>query len=334
MKRIKRALARALLISCRWIIRRLPYPVYKTFMGFFVFLGRCFMSRMEKFAYESLKIAFEGEKSEQEIQNIAKKCFNNFGRGMIDMIYFADRPDEILGKIAIEGKEHLDEALRKGKGAIIVSAHFGIFLLMYFRIVMEGYKTNVIMRRMRDSVFEQYISEFRNEKGLATIYSLPQRQCIEKSLRALRNNELLFILLDQNFGGDGRIFVDFFGKKAATAAGPAIFHQRTDAPIIPMFIFRESDTKHKIIIDKPLEFERNSNSTEEIIIIIQRITAIIEKYIRNAPHEWGGWMHKRWKTRTNEEQAVIDRLEKEGHTLASMSDRLKAAEDNTIDSII
>ncbi len=296
MKRIKRALARSLLFLCRFFIRKMPYPVYKLFQDIFIFLGHCFLFPLKKLAMESLRNAYAGEKTEKELKEIARKCFDNFGRGMIDMIYFADREDETKSKIRIEGKENLDKVLAQGKGAIIVSAHFGIFLLMYFRLVMEGYKTNVIMRRMRDSAFEQYITDFRNEKGLCTIYALPQRQCIEKSFRALRNNELLFIMLDQNFGGDGRIFVDFFKKAAATATGPAVFHRRTGAPIIPMFIIRENDTHHKIVIEEPINYEEKEDQAEEIKVNIQKITAVIEKYVREYPYEWGGWMHRRWKS--------------------------------------
>jgi KDO2-lipid IV(A) lauroyltransferase len=118
---------------------------------------------------------------------------------------------------------------------------------------------------------------------------------VANSIKALRNNEFLFIPIDQNFGTAG-VFVDFFGKQAATATGPVIFAQRTGAPILPMFIVREKDDTHRIIIEPPMYIEEKENNAATIQHNISRITKIIEEYIRKYPQEWG-WIHRRWKSR-------------------------------------
>ena len=306
VKKFSRALARYVFYVIRWTISHLPYPLFKLFAGFFVLLSRPLLSKKQKIAMRNLKIAFGHEYPDEKIEEIYKKCYKTFSQGMIDLIYFIDRPQQIDQKVTIEGKEHLDSVLSQGKGAIFVSAHFGNFILMYLRMVQAGYQTNVIMRRTRDEKWEGYISEFREKRGIKTIYDLPARQCVQKCLRALRNNEILFILLDQNYGGDGRVFVDFFGIKAATATGPVIFSMRTQAPILPIFIMGDGARRCKILIEPPVAVDQMANDEETIIHNIQKITKIIEKYIRERPYEWGGWMHNRWKSKTIEEQKVID----------------------------
>jgi Kdo2-lipid IVA lauroyltransferase/acyltransferase len=308
IKNINRAVARNVFYAARWLISHLPYPLFSILTNILIILGRPFLINKRIIAMESLQIAFGREKTQEELQLIAKNCFNNFARGMIDLIYFIDRPKEIEAKVTISGKEYLDQALSGGKGAIIVSAHFGDFILMYLRIILAGYKINVIMRRTRDKEFEQYISDFRQENEIKTIYDLPPRKCVQESLQALRRNELLFILLDQNYGGDSRVFVDFFGHKAATAAGPVVFANRTDSPILPMFILGKGGLEHKIIIDPPIELEQGEESQAFLIRNVAKISKIIEKYVRLYPHEWGGWMHKRWKSRTVDEQRIVDIL--------------------------
>jgi KDO2-lipid IV(A) lauroyltransferase len=265
------------------------------------------MAPKRKLAYKSLTQAFRQEKSPAEIQKLAKACFDNFGRGMIDSIYILDRPKMIEQNVTIEGQEYLDAALKKGKGVIFVGAHFGNFILMYFRMVLAGYATNVIMKRARDAEFEKYISDFRTEHGLKTIYDLPARQCVQQSIKALRNNEVLFILLDQNYGGDGRVFVDFFGRKAATAAGPVVFANRTGAAILPIFMHGQQRNRHKLVIGPEIPLESGDSAQENIESNVAKLTKVIEDEIRKSPHEWAGWMHKRWKSRTIEEQAQIDR---------------------------
>ncbi|MBU1905372.1 MAG: lysophospholipid acyltransferase family protein, partial [Candidatus Omnitrophica bacterium] len=112
---------------------------------------------------------------------------------------------------------------------------------------------------------------------------------------ALRNNEAVFLPLDQNFGSGG-VFVDFFGKKAATAIGPVVFARRTKAAIVPCFIIRQKDDTHQIVFEPPLELEEGKDKQETIVINIQKLTNIIESYIRRYPAEWG-WIHRRWKSK-------------------------------------
>ena len=143
---------------------------------------------------------------------------------------------------------------------------------------------------------EEYLLEQRTKMELKTVYAVPRRECVSNSLKVLRENELLFIPLDQNFGSDAGVFVDFFGQKAATATGPVVFALRTKAPILPMFIIRETEDRHKIIIEPPLVLEEHAHEEEMISMNTAKLTRIIERYIRRYPHEWG-WMHRRWKSR-------------------------------------
>ena len=90
--------------------------------------------------------------------------------------------------------------------------------------------------------------------------------------------------------------VDFFGQKAATATGPAVFAMRTGAAIIPMFILRQENDQHKIVIEPPVPLEGREDEKETIAATMTKITNLIEQYIRCHPHEWA-WMHRRWKSR-------------------------------------
>ena len=300
IKQAKRAMARNSLFFFSWLFNKLPYAVVKSFTGAFIAVGYALTIRQKKLARESLRIAFGTTKSPEEIEAITKACFANLGQGMIELIYFMGHPQMIKEHVTIEGKEHLDEAFKKGNGVIAVSAHFGTFPLMLLRLAQEGYKTNAIIRPARDEIVEKYFLNQRRQLGLNTVYAQPRKECVDTSIRVLRDNQLLFIPLDQNFGSAGSVFVDFFGQKAATAPGPVIFAQRTKSPIVPMFIIREKDDQHKIIIEPPLIIEEKPTDKETVYVNISKITSVIERYIRAYPQEWG-WMHRRWKSRPKDE---------------------------------
>jgi len=295
-KKSLRAAARNVLVINRWVIGRLPYQVFRLLAPLFNGIARLFIKRKKHIILDGLRAAFGREKAEQEINFIVKNCFNSIGSSMVELMYLIDHPSRIVEKVTIEGKDNLDGVLKKDQGAILLSAHFGNFPLMFLRMALGGYKTNYIMRRMRDKHFERYVYDSTDENGIRTIYSLPYRQCVRLSLKRLHDNEILFILLDQNYGEKGGVFVDFFGRRAATATGPVILSYRSKAPILPVFIVHNGIGRYKIIIDPPVKLEAAQDEESGVMSNTAQLTKIIEGYIRRYPHEWMGWMHRRWKT--------------------------------------
>jgi KDO2-lipid IV(A) lauroyltransferase len=295
-KLIRRYSGRAAFKAFSLIIKVLPESWLCNFFDFISVVGYYIAGRHRRIALDSLDIAFGKEKTRDQIKRIAKDSFRYMARGAIEVLYVIERPYLAKQKVRIEGRAHLDKALSGGRGAILVSAHFGNFPLMLLHLAQEGYKTNAIIRRMRDQKMDEHLLKKRDTFGIITIYSTPRKACVDRSLKALRNNELLFIQLDQNFGTGG-IFVDFFGMKAATATGPAVFALRTGAPILPAFIIRGKDNKFKIVIEPAMHIKREHSDTV-IKDTVQKLTNIIETYIRKYPAEWG-WIHRRWKSRPN-----------------------------------
>jgi Kdo2-lipid IVA lauroyltransferase/acyltransferase len=263
-------------------------------------LGYCLMVKQRKIALESLEIAFGQEKTQEERERIAKDCFVFLTKSGLEIFFFMNKPHLVDESVHIVGKEHLDSALAKGQGVILVSAHFGNFPLMLCRLARAGYRTGGIMRHMRDTRAEKMFLAARNKFHVKTIYAQPRDVCVNQTIEALRNNELVFIPLDQNFGTAG-VFVDFFGKKAATATGPIVLAKRTKAAVLPCFILRQKDDTHQIIIEPEINFEEGGNPRETILINVQKLTRIIEDYIRRYPAEWG-WIHRRWKSRPQKAQ--------------------------------
>jgi KDO2-lipid IV(A) lauroyltransferase len=305
LKAFQRAAARYGLYSFAWLLERLPYAVVRLIAGILIAIGfRCAI-RQRRIAAESVEIAFGDEKSEEEKRQIIKRCFENFGRGMTELLYCLAHPDCVEQKVVFEGKAHLDKAYAQGRGVIAVTAHFGNFPLMMLACARQGYKSSAIIRQARDQELSEYLHKKRTEMGLKTIYATPRAGCVVDSLKELREGGLLFIPTDQNFGSSGGIYVNFFGRQAATATGPAVFAMRTGASILPMFIIRRDDGTHRIIIDPPVTLGQTGDEKEIITAAMAKITTIIEQYIRRYPHEWA-WMHRRWKSRPDGESLVVN----------------------------
>ena len=298
-KKLRKSLSRSMawlgLNICSLIVRVIPPGYLYIFARDIASLAYVFAAKQRKIALESLDIAFGQQKSRQEIEQIAKDCFIYMAKGAVELMFFFDKPHILRLKVDIQGLENLDKVLERGRGVILVSAHFGNFPLLLGRLALDGYKTCGIMRPMHDSRVEKIFLEKREKYGVRTIYSQPRNECVNSTISALRNNELVFIPIDQNFGTGG-VFVSFFGKQAATATGPVILAQRTGAALVPCFIIRQPGDRHKVIFEPALELIEGGDSQDTILVNIQAITDIIESYIRKYPAEWG-WIHRRWKSK-------------------------------------
>ncbi len=290
-----RFLARSGLNTCSLIIKIMPASWLYGFAKSIGSLGYHLAAKQRKIALESLRIAFGNEKTQAQLEQIARDCFILIAKSGVELIFLMDRPELLKRRVNIVGKNYLDASLSRGQGVILVSAHFGNFPLLMAKLSLQGYKIGAIMRYMRDAQVEKIFLAKRQRLGIKTIYSQPRDVCVETTIRSLRNNEIIFIPLDQNFGTGG-VYVDFFGKKAATATGPAILAQRTQAAVIPCFIIRQKDDTHKLIFEQPIDLITAGSQKETVAANIQKLTGIIESYIRRYPAEWG-WIHKRWKSR-------------------------------------
>jgi KDO2-lipid IV(A) lauroyltransferase len=302
-KKIRKAISRFFgwsgLNLCSLIIKFIPGKYIYSFAGHIAGLGYSIARKQRNIAVESLSIAFNQEKTPAQIRQIARDCFTFMAKAGVELIFLMDRPQLLKKRVELVGRENLDNALAKGKGVILVSAHFGNFPLMLARLSLEGYKTAGIMRSMRDSRVEKFFLVKRTKMNINTIYSQPRKACVDKTIRILRDNGLVFIPIDQNFGTGG-VFVDFFGRKAATATGPVIIAQRTKATVLPCFILRQPDDTHKIIFETPLDLGQPHGGKDTVTVNIQKLTNIIEGYIRRYPAEWG-WVHRRWKSQMKPE---------------------------------
>lgn len=294
-KELSRAFARNSFYFFRALFRFMPYFLVKGMTSGIIAVGYQLVKSKRAIAKESLDIAFGESITAQEKERITKDCFSTLGRSMVELLYFADHPKLIEHKAFFENLHYLQDVLKEGKGAILVSGHIGNFPLMLLRLIQMGIPTSVILRSARDAIIEKDFEKIRSENGLKSIYSMPRVACVAETLRTLRKNECVFIPCDQNFGTKGGIFIDFFGRKAATPTGPAVFALRTGAPLVPIFTHRYKDDVHKIIVEKPFYIDTKLGDDEAIYKCMEKITQMIEAYIRQYPAEWG-WFHRRWKT--------------------------------------
>ncbi len=252
--------------------------------------------RHRKFAFNNLSAAFP-RKSSRQIRRITRDFFIFMAQGSFELLHFLKNPRQLSG-IRIEGRGNLDAALSQGRGVIILTAHLGNFPLMSLKLAKLGYPTNIVARPMRDRQAGSYIHDLRTASGVKTIFSYPRRECVNTIIKALRNNEVVIIQMDQNFGTGG-VWVRFFGRLAATPVGPITLSLRTKAAIVPGYIVREDQGRHCIRIFPQEDLAAGAGKDETVLLNAVKFTRMIESWIREAESQWV-WIHRRWKSRPSD----------------------------------
>lgn len=249
-------------------------------------------------ALANLAIAFGRERTPEELTAVARDSFVRFGRVLADILKMARYSRaRVLSLVAAEGRENLEAALAKGKGALIFTGHFGNWEVA--NAVVSGIGPfRVIARALDNPHLEKDLLRFRTRLGSEVINKFGASRPI---LQALGRNEIVAILIDQNVLRSQAVFVDFFGKPAATTPGLAAFHLKTGAPLVPLFVDSLPGGRYRVRILPPLEFQPAGRRDEDVLKITGICTKMIEHEIRRSPEQWL-WVHKRWNTRPAEEE--------------------------------
>ena len=251
-----------------------------------------FSHRQKDRACKHLKQSFGIEYPAAE--RLVRRSFRNTGKNLMEFMQFPRMsPETIHQLVTFEGREHIDWALDQGRGAIILTAHFGNWELLGASILANGYTIRGITRQLRSKRLDAIVSSYREKVGWQGI---DRDRSIREVLRCLKRNELIAILADVDTRTQG-IFVDFFGRPAYTPYSPVAFALKTGAAILPTFIIRQPDDSHRAVVEAPLLLQQGGEKEQDLLVNTQRFTKIIESYIRRYPEQWI-WMHERWKDKT------------------------------------
>ncbi|WP_346351538.1 LpxL/LpxP family Kdo(2)-lipid IV(A) lauroyl/palmitoleoyl acyltransferase [Oceanimonas sp. AH20CE76] len=252
-------------------------------------LGRLAMKPLKsrvKVARRNLELALP-ELSDAERETLLKANFESVGCAVFEtgMAWFW--PHWRMRAITImEGTEHVDAAVAKGQGMLLLSAHF---LTLELNARQFGlYRPGVgVYRPNTNPVLEyaQVHGRCRSNKYLV------DRLDIKGMLKALRAGDALWYAPDHDYGRHASVFVPFFAvDKAATITGTATLARVKKTVTLPCFTLRE-ENGYRLVIQAPLDnFPVGDDEADAITG-----NRVIEAAIRRAPEQYM-WLHRRFKT--------------------------------------
>jgi KDO2-lipid IV(A) lauroyltransferase len=238
-----------------------------------------------RIARSNIKLCFP-ELDDAQRQDLLKRQFHSIGIAVCETAntwWASDR--SIAAVTQVVGREHIAAALAKGRGAIMVGAHFTTIEIAT-RILGSLAPLNVLYRPTKNKLLSRFLLKNTARHARRAI----PYDAIRTLVGALRTNEVVWYAPDQSYRNKGAALVPFFGIPAASTTATSRLAKMTGAAVLTYLPERLADGTYRVTIGAPLENYPGLDPVADVA----RFHAIIEAHIRNIPDQYL-WIHRRFK---------------------------------------
>lgn len=305
-RRIAGIIARAFLAATAV----LPLPACRVLGRWLGYLTYALVPRVRRIGMDNLDLAYGDAIDRREKKRILRDAAINTTTVAAELSHLAKlSTDQVRQRVRLDGREWLEAH----PGSVLLSAHLGNWEWMAPAVAAHGFPVAEVVRPLDDPALNRAVDALRRRHDVETIDKDAAGQRIFQLLRA---GTSVGILVDQS-PRDGGVPATFFGAPCWATVAPAMLALRSKAPILFLFMTRDSDGDYTLHVNPPLDFERSGNLLTDLQTVTQACQDQVEAFVRNYPGHWL-WLHRRWKPRP--------KLETEWHARLA---RQKAKPENT-----
>lgn len=219
-----------------------------------------------------------------EVARVARHAFENYCRMLADFLLIGSLdPDEVAGRLRLEGIEHIGQALDQGRGAILALPHMGSWDFAGALAGILGYRLMAVAETFPGSLNDAVV-QTRSLHGMDIVPL--GRSAVHSINQALNQNGLVALLCDLPHGPG--VEVSFFGRRAVVPSGPAAIARRRDVPLLPTYCRRLAEDSYLVHVDPPVQLTDTEVYTgrEGARELMQRVVERFEVFIREHPEQW------------------------------------------------
>lgn len=246
-------------------------------------------------------IQFHLQVSPEEASRIGRASFVHNFRSFLEVLLVPTMDKAFFDRNLTIAQPELFQQMIDYDGPVVgVTGHLGGWeLLSGCCAELAAHKEPVVVvRTQKVPEMNTFIANLRGSRGITV---LDHRSAAFSILKALKRKRFVAFLVDHNCRSKEAIFLPFLQKTAAVNMGPAMLAVRSNAAVWPGVVVRNEEGGYTLHIEKPLLPDDLSGTREERVKqVAEFYTSTIEQYIKAYPEQWF-WMHKRWKTRPENE---------------------------------
>lgn len=284
-------------------------------------LGRLmyrFYGRGRRRALEHLRAAYP-DKDDAWVETTARRSFEH----LVMMVFDVFMAPHLLHKHELERYFEVDwqeflpviRWIVEKRAIIMVTGHYGSFDVLGFSLTSFGLKMYSINRPLDNRPVNDFLRQMREKHGHVII---DKKGAAGMMTEVLSTGNILGLVADQN-GSRKDVFVDFFGRKAATYKSIGLLAMRYNCPVVVGYCRRLDDRfRFEIRISRIIRPEQWEQQDNPLAWITQEYTRGIEDFVRKDPEQYW-WLHRRWKTRPPEERGRNDSVIRKEPQIAQIS---------------
>ncbi len=230
----------------------------------------------------NLRPVLGSEVDNATLKRTVRGVLRNVTKNYFDLIHLPHmKLDDMDRCIITHGWHNFEDALNRGKGVIVVTAHLGSFEMAGQILATRKAKVTVLVEPLEPPALLNHVIALRRSKGLTC---MPARLgVLEVVIQALHRSEAVGLVCDRDIGKDG-FKATFFGKETTFPTGAVRIAMRTGAAVVPAFNLRREDGGYDAYFEPALDVIPSGN--DAVARNMEQIIAVMEKYIRTSPEQW------------------------------------------------
>lgn len=222
---------------------------------------------------------------------IARRAYEHFGMTIMEFLKMGRAgTQELSGKVRVRGMHHFETAVARGRGVIVITAHFGNFDLLACSQADRGIPLAIVSRHLHSGGINRFWMQTRRARGLEVF---PDKGAAKSLLRWLRDGKVLGLTVDQRTPEErGGILEEFMGWRVWTTTAPAALAVAAGAAVVPIRLERRLDGDHDLIVESEIPLP-DGNRESAIQELTKQMNEVVGKWIVQRPDQWM-WLHRRF----------------------------------------
>lgn len=259
---------------------------------------------------------------EARLQRAVRGVFQHLALNYLDFFRGAHLTEaEVLSGWTIENQDVFEATVAKGRGVILLGGHYGNFEQGLSRLGALSFQTVTAVEHMKPEAMFALFCRLREHHGMHLVPA-DSRDSLRELIDALKHGKLVAFLPDRYVLG-ASVEVPLFGEPARLPTGPFTLAQRTGAPTLCAFSWREGAGRSRGIFlpikvdghegleglneghearseaaDAPeRRKDARADRTTEAALMQRAYVAQLERMIAAHPEQWVATLNPIWESR-------------------------------------
>jgi len=226
----------------------------------------------------NLAVAMPGS-SRRERLRVARRIMHSYNQMLFEFFRLPHLGrDELLRSVEVVGREHLEQAVARGRGVILTSSHIGNWELAAVVLAHGGYRLHAVAGIQLSRWLTPAIRESKSELAIHTV---SHEDGFLGLLRALEHNDLVALMVDGDLYHHG-VEVDFFGRRTRWPSGPGVLAQRSGSLVVCGYSERLRPGRFRIVFEPALDPVLFASAAA----LNAEVAATAERHIREHLEQW------------------------------------------------